>query len=372
MNEDHGIFRMLGIKQKVQKNINILIKLLPVFSFAVPFLILYLDRQTTILYYSFEMTWKGRTFYIFFLWLALLEMILSWDALQSIKANKLRSVRTVVFLLALLLPSVYLIASNYYSFPSRAIIDWSWRIGIDQPDWIPLDVEYFVLAALFTLIVWLQYGVKGLKNILISPVFLATIGTIYTIDNIYRYGSFTPFQIFVPTTAMLAARVLNFLGYQTQLSLSGSMPTLYAYVANSTLGWGAQIAWPCSGVESLLIYTVTILLFLKKSAFSLAQRVTYFVIGATVTYIINVLRIATIFIIAINTGGYYTGSEAQQFHDFYGQLYSIIWIISYPLIIIGSHVLWERFRNRKTIALVRPDLPDESARDSILHATNSG
>jgi hypothetical protein len=209
------------------------------------------------------MTWKGRTFYIFFLWLALMEIILSWDALQSIKANKLRSIRTIVLLLALLLPTVYLVASNYYGFTSRAIIDWSWRSGIDQPDWIPLDVEYFVLAALFTLIVWLQFGVKGLKNILISPVFLATIGTIYTIDNVYRYGSFTPFQVFVPTTAMLAERFLNFLGYQTQLNLGGSMPYLSAQVANSAQGWGAYIAWPCC--NNLVVFEEVSLLFCSKS-----------------------------------------------------------------------------------------------------------
>lgn len=343
-------------KRDLGQKFSILVKLLPLLAFVIPFLILYLDRQTAILYYSFEMTWKGRTFYIFFLWLALLEIILGWDALQSTKTNRLKSARTVVYLFALALPTIYLIASNYYSFPSRAIIDWSWRIGIDQPDWIPLDVEYFVLAALFAFIVWLQYGVKGLKNILISPVFLATIGAVYTIDNVYRNGGFTPFQIFVPATATLAARFLSFLGYQTQLSLSGSMPVLYAHLANSTVGFAAAIAWPCSGVESLVIYTVTILLFLKKSVFSLAQKVTLFAIGAIVTYIINILRIATIFIIAINTGGYYT-VQAQQFHDFYGQLYSIIWIISYLFIIIGSETLWERFRSRKAIKPVYPDLP---------------
>jgi exosortase/archaeosortase family protein len=340
---------------------SVIIKFLPVLAFAVPFLILYLNQHTSILYYSFEMTWKGRTFYIFFLWLASLEIILGWDSLRSMKVSRLRSIRTIFFVLALLLPTAYLIASNYYSFPSRAIIDWSWQNGIkDQPDWIPLDVEYFVLTALFVLIVWLQYGGKGLKNILISPVFLATIGSVYTIDNVYRYGAFTPFQIFVPTTAMFAEKILNLLGYQTQLVIppisSGGMPMLSAHLASSTnLGWTAAIAWPCSGVESLLIYTVTILLFLKKSVFSLAQKATYFVIGATVTYTINALRIATIFIIAINTGGYYT-PDAQRFHDYYGQLYSVIWIMSYPLIIMGSQALLERLNYRKTLAPAYPDL----------------
>jgi exosortase/archaeosortase family protein len=342
----------LTITKRLGQDLGFLVKLLPIFAFVIPFLVLYLDRQTSILYYSFEMTWKGRAFYIFFLWLALLEIILGWDVLQS-KIAKLRSEKAAFLTLTLLLPTFYLVAANYYSFPSRAIIEYSSRIGISLPDWMPLGVEYFVLAAFFILIVWSQYGAKGLKTILISPAFLATIGLIYTIDNVYMYGSFTPFQIFVPTTATLAARFLNFLGYQTQLSLSGSMPILYAHMTNSTIGFGAAIAWPCSGVESLLIYTVTILLFLKKSVFSLVQKVTLFAIGAIVTYIINVFRIVTIFIIAINTGGYYT-AEAQQFHDNYGQLYSIIWIVSYLVIIIGVQTLLERHR-KKTATPLHPD-----------------
>jgi thaumarchaeosortase len=324
---------------------NILVILLPIFSFAIPFLVLYFDSQTSILYYSFELTWKGRTFYVFFLWLALLEIILAWDSLQSTRTKGFRSVRTVAFVCALLLPTIYLIASNYYSFPSKEIVDWSWRMGIDQPDWIPLDVEYFVLAALFALIVWLQHGIKGIKSIAISPVFLATIGAIYTIDNIYRYGEFTPFQILVPTTATLAARLLDFLGYHTQLILGGSMPILRAYAANSPNGFAAAIAWPCSGVESLLIYTVTIALFLKRLNLSLVEKIAYFVAGAVVTYFINVLRIATIFIIAVNAGTYV--GPAQQFHDLYGQLYSIIWILSYPAIIVGLQAVSRAYRNRR-------------------------
>jgi exosortase/archaeosortase family protein len=340
--------------KRSRKYTNVLIRLLPVLSFVVPFLVLYFDRQTSILYYSFDMTWKGRAFYIFFLWLASLEIIMEWDVLQSMRITKLKSVRTVVFILALLLPTIYLVASNYYSFPSGLVIDWSWRIGLDQPSWIPLDVEYFVLAALFVLIVWLQFGGKGLRNILIAPAFLATIGAVYTIDNFYRNGSFTPFQVIVPTTASLAANVLNFLGYKaTLIGTYDGMPVLQAIGSHGS--WSAAIAWPCSGVESLLIYSVTILLFLKVATISWRQGIFYFAFGAAVTYFINILRIATIFILAVNTGGYYAGSEAEQFHDFYGQLYSVIWIASYPLIIVGSQALWRWFRNGKATAQIRPD-----------------
>jgi thaumarchaeosortase len=332
---------MPDIARIVKDNKINLLKLAPLLAFVVPFLILYFFQSTTGYYYSFEMTWKGRTFYIFFLWLATLELILSWDGLQP-KITKLKSVRTIALFVALLLPTMYIISSNYYGVPSKAIVDWSWQSKIEQPDWMPLHVEYLVLAAFSALLILLQYGKSGFKSISISPVFLAAIGTIYVIDEVYRYGRFTPFQIFVPTTAILAENVLKLMGYQTKLLLDGSMPFLSA--ANSNGRWAATIAWPCSGVESLIIYVLTILLFLKKTVASRIAKVIYFTVGAVVTYLINILRIVTIFVIGVN------GGDWRKFHDYYGQLYSIAWIVCYPLIIIVGQAVWTRFTNHKVKA----------------------
>ena len=115
-------------------------------------------------------------------------------------------------------------------------------------------------------------------------------------------------QIFVPTTATLAANVLNLMGYETSMSFIsndptyGSMPILKISDSQGrSVGFG--IAWPCAGVESLLLYSVTILLFLKKTNIPWKHRIIYFTIGAVVTYFINVLRVVTLFVIGINTGG---------------------------------------------------------------------
>ena len=77
------------------------------------------------------------------------------------------------------------------------------------------------------------------------------------------------------------------------------MPTLTAWdpedpskIANFDIGW------PCAGVESLIIYTVTTSLFLKNSKFSSMQKFAYFIFGAIVTYLINILRITTILCLA--------------------------------------------------------------------------
>jgi exosortase/archaeosortase family protein len=124
----------------------------------------------------------------------------------------------------------------------------------------------------------------------------------------------------------------------------GSMPDLTVTGSQGKARFG--IAWPCSGVESLLIYTVTILLFLKKTDIPWKHRITYFSIGAVVTYLINIFRVVTIFLLAMDYG--WPSPQAVQFHNYYGMLYSITWIISYPLIIIGSRALWGRIRNWKT------------------------
>lgn len=333
---------MLNMIRNVRINTVTLLKLLPIVAFVIPFLILYFNPDP---YYlnSFEMTWKGRTFYIFFLWLALLELVLSWDKLQTPKVQSLKSVRTVAFVLALLIPTVYVVVSNYCGL-HEAIVNWVWNY-VTFRDWMPLAIEYLVLAFSFVLIILLEHGTSGLKELLISPLLLTTIGIVYAIDNIYPQGRFTPFQMLVPVTATAAANVLNLMGYQTRWEgeISGA-PILTAWNEKGAASFG--IAWPCSGIESLLIYTLTLLLFLKNTPIPWRHRLVYFVIGAIVTFFINVLRIVTLYQIAIDHGA--RSVQFTQFHNLYGQLYSMIWILSYPLIIIAGRALWIRISSARS------------------------
>jgi len=253
------------------------------------------------------------------------------------------------------------IAANYCGL--NAIIEDLAKRAITLPlppgDWqahlaglAPLSTEYLVFAVFFCLIILLAYGINGLMDFSISTFFLVTIGVLFTINIIYPFGKFTPLQILVSPTATLAANVLNLMGYETTMSFTtssyyGYMPRLAAWdPKNLSRRASFGIAWPCAGIESLLIYTVIILLFLKKSAIPWKHRIIYFAVGAVVTYFINVLRVTTIFLIVMDYG--FPSPQFQRFHDYYGMLYSITWIISYPLIIIGSRALWGKIRKWKT------------------------
>jgi len=316
-------------------------KLLPLLAFAVPFLWLYSLHPS-----SFELMWKGRTFQLFFIWLIALELILDWENLQNSKINKLISARTFAFIAALALPTIYVVVSNYWGL-NTVIANSARQSGVQWWDYMPLATEYLVFTALFCLIVLLPFGAKGLKSFSAPLLFLAVVGALYTIDNIYPYGQFTPFQLLVPTTTTLAAAVLNLMGYNTTLTTQtdptqGSLPLLTAVDPNNPLRSATfAIAWPCAGIESLLIFTVVILLFLKRMPISWKAKIGYFAIGAAVTYLINILRIVTIFTIGMN------GEDVTPFHFYYGPLYSVAWIVSYPLIILGSQSLWHKITNRR-------------------------
>lgn len=301
-------------------------------SFAIPFTLLYcLDAQ------SFNQTWKGRTFYLFFIWLIILETIMSLDKLQLKITDKSNIIRIIALAITLLLPTSYVVAANFFGL-NTIILQTGEQLKVPRFWDLPLSIEYLVFAGFFGVIIFLAYGTKGL-NFSLAMVFLGAIGSIYLIDTLYPEGRFTPFQIFVPTTAMLAANVLNFIGYQTVLfGIQDGMPRLFAY--NSQGSAIFSIAWPCSGVQSLIIYICTILLFFRKTTIPWMHRAAYFFTGAFITYCVNILRIVSIFVIAINSGDW------RLFHDYYGELYAMTWILSYPLIIIGSRMFWAKIKLR--------------------------
>jgi thaumarchaeosortase len=345
---------MRYLAQKAEKASNVLVtlvkntammtKVLLVLSFVVPFSILYaLDPSL------FEKTWIGRTFYLFFLWLVVLEIILNWENLQNSRLKRVMSPRTILFIVVLLMPTLYVVWANYFGLNAMiANLAQQNNMSYDNALKMRIPVEYLVFTLLFVLMVILTYGTSGLRDFLISILFLGIIGTLYTIDTIYPGNTFTPFQVLVPATTQLSATVLNLMGYYTTVDVKlvkgyGLVPYLSASKNPSmqpSIVYG--IAWACSGIESLLIYAVVLALFLKASAIRRVYKVVCFVIGAFITYFINILRVVSFFLI--------DQKDFQVFHDYYGPLYSVLWIISYPLIIIGIHALWMRHSNMRSMA----------------------
>jgi thaumarchaeosortase len=319
------------------------IKLLPLIAFVVPLALLFLlnpaDPHLGLSgQASFNSMWKGRTFQLFFVWLVALEFILGWEAIKP-QVNLQHKARAAAVGVALFLPTLYVVLENYFGL-NGAIAHWSLQSGIAFSDSMPLAIEYLVFSVLFGLTVYLFFGRKGLVGFALPALFVGLVGVLYTIDNVFPYGSFTPFQLLVPTTANLAAGVLGLMGNTVVAGteIGTGMPTLQVTGALGTAKFA--IARPCDGIESLLIFTAVALLFLKRMNLSWKAKIGYFVFGAAITYFINVLRIATIFTIGMQYG--VDSSQVQAFHFYYGPLYAMAWIISFPLVILASQGLWKK------------------------------
>jgi len=256
--------------------------------------------------------------------------MLNWDFLKISKKVKINNIQRGISKVFLLSPVLYVIVSNYLGLNSQIRV-WAIQSGWKDP-WatsLPISIEYFVFAVLYSGVILTMHRNKGLRNMPISTIFLFIVGSIFVVDNIYPYGYFSLFQFFVPATVFVSAKVLNLMGYQTVMkNESLGTPVLKAENFAGTAEFG--IAWPCSGIDSLIIYSVIILLFLKNMGIPIKKRIIIFGIGGLVTYFINSLRIATIFVLAINNGE----TAAIRFHDYYGHLYSMAWILSYLALIV--------------------------------------
>ena len=271
-----------------------------------------------------------------------LEFILSWENIKP-KISKQNKTGLLAVAIVLLLPTLYVV-SEYYFGVNSAIANAAVQNGVAFPYSMPLAVEYLVFSVLLCLTAFLYFGKKGLTGFALPALFVGLVGVIYTIDNFFPYGEFTPFQLLVPTTATLAANVLSLMGYGVLPGTENGMPTLQVTGPLGTAKF--SIAWPCAGIESLLIFTAVALLFLQQMPISWKAKTGYFIVGAAVTYFINVLRIATIFTIGTEFG--VNSNQVQMFHFYYGPLYSITWIVSYPLIILASQGLWRKIKSGKS------------------------
>ncbi len=284
----------------------------------------------------FDLTWKGRMFYLFFMWLLLIESVLDWEVIvekQRTFRNRFRVFATCVFAAV---PTLYVISVNFFGL-NQMIISLGQALQIRQ-DFIngawPLSVEYLVLISFFIFAVWLAYGLAGLRSLSISLSLLAGMGAIYLVDTIWQFGTIKPMQLLALPTAACAAALLDLLGYNVELMYPVSSPEYGSFPLMTVRAGGetvrASIAWPCAGVHSLFLFALITLVFFKKTTLQRDRKLVFFLIGAAGTYLTNIFRISSFFTISIRYGE----EAGNVFHDSYGELYFIAWMLIYFVIVV--------------------------------------
>jgi exosortase/archaeosortase family protein len=305
--------------------------------------------------FVFELTWKGRLFLLVFLWIFVIESAMDWKKFTDEKpTNRYLMIASLV---CALIPLIYVVSVQFLGLDVTVLSIGRDVFGIGVSgapnesleflsyQW-PVSCEYIVFTMFFSLAILFAYKLKGLKTLSISLALLAGIGFAYLFDTIFPFGVFKPLAAFaVPTTAVAAA-LFELLGYSVTMvypirSAGSALPSLTVHAGGETAS--VAVAWACAGVQSLMLFTLIILVFFKKSDLSAFRKLAYFIIGAFGTFFVNVLRVYSIVMVMLYEGR----AAGMDFHDVYGELYAIIWILAYILVIglIQRFMLVERVQS---------------------------
>lgn len=350
------------------------------FSFLLTIFTLYVLNPN-----SFQIAWHGREPYLLFVWLFLLELILVWDKLHS---KPISPKKALAIAILASLPTIYIAATFIYGW--QQLIELGIFLGVPYQryglhllyDQWPISFEFLFFLGIFAVFVFVIYGVNGFKWFALSLFFLGVIGFFFTIDNFYPEDTVKILQAMIPYTVSATKFVLSAVGYKVIYN----DPMIYFINVSARRPWAASMYWPCSGVQSLFVYSFVILLFLRnfpiyykrkmisvvfpKKLAALSENRMFspfleermvrsfasgvakvvvevirlmpffllFLVGAVGTFFANVLRVATLGVMGANGHP----DMAKKFHDYYGDLNFITWVTVFPLLMIFSHVLWRK------------------------------
>jgi len=283
--------------------------------------------------FYFELTWKGRLFYLLFLWLFLLESIIQWGKVKALQ-RKMSFQKTVLLLsIPTFLIFLYLVMTNFLGASNYLLSDIAKQLGIKDWYWInfhwPLALEYIVFSLFFTALICINYEKKSVFMFFAFPlVILWGMSAMYLIDVLYPYGKLKFIQILSLPTSAWAVSLMEFLGCNVifRYDTSSGLPVIRILAQSPTGEYpAAAVGWPCSGVHSLFLYVLIIVPLLKQYGIAKSKKVAYFLIGSLFTYTMNILRVVSYFLVYL----YYGGESARVFHDIYGEFFFLTFIITF-------------------------------------------
>ena len=122
----------------------------------------------------------------------------------------------------------------------------------------------------------------------------------------------------VPFEARMIAVLLGFFGIPTQVSPS----TIYLDKGGFFLP--VYISWNCVGWQSFILYTATLMTGIQ-GPFTRISKIESMVVGFLGTFLINLLRMASVAIIA-----YFFGQlPAVIYHDYGSTIIILVWLFAY-------------------------------------------
>jgi len=185
----------------------------------------------------------------------------------------------------------------------------------------------FVATTLYLIaLTAVTFGIRLIRRVITPVVFSVGMLIFYLLDAFLPYGSIGPLQFwanFIVSGVAVLAKVfqLPIYGLTNHLTIVGIHGT-YRLV----------VYWPSVGVQSILIYSVVMIVIAAKLDAPRIHKIIYALIGVAGTVFLNVVRI---FSIAYYGYAYATsGDQLDAFHNAIGEVLFPIWIVVFLAVIL--------------------------------------
>ncbi len=291
---------------------------------ALPVLLLFALAPQT-----FELSWAGfgklgRGGLFFVLFFLAFEL---WDFRKTNKP-RLDRVHKAFAILLLLLALVYagevgasvsfvnFIYSVGKTLGAAGDVSTSWLMATDY-----VVMTLYLLALTLTL-----FAARAVRGVITPIIFSIGMFVFYCIDAFFPYGSIGPLQFW----ANFIVAAVGVLSKGVGLPIYGLSNTLTIVGIHGF--YRLAVYWPSVGVQSMLIYSLVMILLAAKLDSPMKRKLIYASVGVVGTIFLNVLRI---FIIAYYGYAYaYSGQELDAFHNSLGEILFPIWIVVFLAIVL--------------------------------------
>ena len=213
------------------------------------------------------------------------------------------------------------------------------QLGVSQKSTLSfllaMDFIFYALYCLATTA--LLYAVRTIRLMALPVIYLIGLGVLDMMDAYFPEDSLAFLQVWVYLIWNVVVFLLTLMGFHTNVVSSTAPLNLPSLIlqGNQLFLWGYKgyvglaIYWPSSGVVSMIIYSLVIIVLMVKLDAPRARKAVYAMIGALGTYFVNVIRI-TLIVLYIT----YVSSDFEAFHASIGEVLFIAWIFIYLLAVI--------------------------------------
>jgi thaumarchaeosortase len=218
-------------------------------------------------------------------------------------------------------------------------------------DYTALTLYMVGLAVVF-------FGWRAIPKIINAIVISAGMVIFFLLDALFPYRTLGWLQVwaeFIVAAVGFLAWVSGqpVFGYGNHLTILGKYGT-----------WQLQVFWPSVGVESMLIFSLVMIVLAVKLSAPARRKIIYAVLGAAGTVFLNVVRIFMISYYGVCCA---TSSEGlDAFHNTVGQFLYPMWVVAYLYIVLEIE---KRLRGNGTND--RPLIPRQLASFRIGRARRS-